>query len=99
MATVSTVSTFNVGAAEGCDLLIFGALEDAEEQKIAACGSSYRLVSFIYQSTLKINLTNKSSSETLPPHPASQPPTKNKRGAYGRVRQARVFLRGSDGRS
>jgi hypothetical protein len=32
-----------VGAAEGCDLLIlvFGASEDAEDQKIAAFGSSY----------------------------------------------------------
>jgi hypothetical protein len=56
-----------VGAAEGCDLLIL-VLSD---QKIAAFGSSYRgqihLLSFIYQSTLKINLTNISSSETLQP--------------------------------
>ncbi|KAB0500962.1 hypothetical protein F7R14_23255 [Pseudomonas lini] len=33
-----------VGAAEGCDLLIliFGRVEIAQSQKIAACGSSYR---------------------------------------------------------
>ncbi|KJZ66700.1 hypothetical protein [Pseudomonas fluorescens] len=32
---------YRVGAAEGCDLLIFGALEGATDQKIAAFGSSY----------------------------------------------------------
>ncbi|TFB43874.1 hypothetical protein E3W21_04865 [Pseudomonas sp. F01002] len=33
-----------VGAAAGCDLLIliFGDAENAKDQKIAACGSSYR---------------------------------------------------------
>ncbi|TPG83486.1 hypothetical protein EAH72_08130 [Pseudomonas caspiana] len=30
-----------VGAAEGCDLLIFGVSDDAKDQKIAAFGSSY----------------------------------------------------------
>ncbi|TFB42210.1 hypothetical protein E3W21_08810 [Pseudomonas sp. F01002] len=30
-----------VGAAAGCDLLIFGVSCIAENQKIAACGSSY----------------------------------------------------------
>ncbi|RON19603.1 hypothetical protein [Pseudomonas frederiksbergensis] len=32
----------NVGAGEGCDLLILMFGEGAEDQKIAACGSSYR---------------------------------------------------------
>ncbi|MCH4875796.1 hypothetical protein EQV97_00075 [Pseudomonas sp. TMW22090] len=32
-----------VGAAEGCDLLIFGNCDPAENQKIAAFGSSYRV--------------------------------------------------------
>ncbi|WP_433738747.1 hypothetical protein [Pseudomonas putida] len=31
-----------VGAAAGCDLLTPGVSEDAEDQKIAACGSSYK---------------------------------------------------------
>ncbi|WP_447794280.1 MULTISPECIES: hypothetical protein [Pseudomonas] len=31
-----------VGVAAGCDLLIFDDLDIAEDQKIAACGSSYR---------------------------------------------------------
>jgi hypothetical protein len=31
-----------VGAAEGCDLLIFSVCSDAKNQKIAAFGSSYR---------------------------------------------------------
>jgi hypothetical protein len=33
-----------VGAAAGCDLLIFGELQimQNQDQKIAACGSSYR---------------------------------------------------------
>jgi hypothetical protein len=35
------VNTFPVGAAEDCDLLIFGAGMIAEDQKIAAFGSSY----------------------------------------------------------
>jgi hypothetical protein len=30
-----------VGAAEGCDLLILSGFENANDQKIAACGSSY----------------------------------------------------------
>jgi hypothetical protein len=30
-----------VGAAAGCDLLIFSHSTDVENQKIAACGSSY----------------------------------------------------------
>jgi hypothetical protein len=30
-----------VGAAEGCDLLIFGDIEITQDQKIAAFGSSY----------------------------------------------------------
>jgi hypothetical protein len=35
-------ATFGVGAAAGCDLLIFGIFGTAENQKIAACGSSYK---------------------------------------------------------
>jgi hypothetical protein len=31
----------NVGAAEGCDLLIFSDIEITQDQKIAAFGSSY----------------------------------------------------------
>jgi hypothetical protein len=32
---------WTVGAAEGCDLLIFSDIEITQDQKIAACGSSY----------------------------------------------------------
>ncbi|SDA85374.1 hypothetical protein SAMN03159443_03724 [Pseudomonas sp. NFACC15-1] len=52
-----------VGAAEGCDLLIFclGFKCFWKDRSLVALDSSYRgrqLLSFINQSNLKINLTN-----------------------------------------
>jgi hypothetical protein len=35
---------WNVGAAEGCDLLIFGISAAAEDQKIAGFASSYTII-------------------------------------------------------
>ncbi|MGH8385698.1 MAG: hypothetical protein ACRESJ_09400 [Pseudomonas sp.] len=40
------MKSLGVGAAEGCDLLILGDLEIPEDQKIAACGSSYKGLAF-----------------------------------------------------
>jgi hypothetical protein len=39
---VLTDTTLSVGAAEGCDLLIFVFINPKQHQKIAAFGSSYR---------------------------------------------------------
>jgi hypothetical protein len=38
----TNIESSPVGAAEGCDLLIFSAFKEVESQKIAAFGSSYR---------------------------------------------------------
>jgi hypothetical protein len=39
---MSKPTQIRVGAAAGCDLLIFSVFIEAKDQKIAACGSSYR---------------------------------------------------------
>jgi hypothetical protein len=48
---IIAAEAINVGAAEGCDLLIFGSFMDAQnqDQKIAAFGSSYSGVLFCGQ--------------------------------------------------
>ncbi|MHC8287587.1 hypothetical protein ACYZUD_12320 [Pseudomonas sp. XS1P51] len=43
-ASPAAIYVVTVGAAEGCDLLIFGTFIDAKDQKIAAFGSSYGIV-------------------------------------------------------
>ncbi|RON30474.1 hypothetical protein BK663_03990 [Pseudomonas lini] len=40
--SIGCAAESGVGAAEGCDLLILGDFDIAEDQKIAAFGSSYK---------------------------------------------------------
>jgi len=60
-----------VGAAAGCDLLIFD-IAEKQGQKIAACGSSYRgrvffQLVFLSQSFSKRQVLNSDSSAAAPP--------------------------------
>jgi hypothetical protein len=101
LAILRNKRRIHVGAAAGCDPLIL--ILKKQHQKIAACGSSYRVTAEIIEFYLLINPKNQLNKYILqrdtPVIRLASRPTNNKRGAYGRFRQAREFLRGGHGGS